>query len=178
MKNILEEWKQINEYPNYEVSNLGNVRRQTKKGYHLLKPTPNTKGYLRVTLAKNGKAKNFYIHRLVAGAFIPNDSNYPQVNHKDENKQNNNINNLEWCTNRYNTRYSKSKAVFGYDGQSIIEYDVMRDAVKDGFNVGCIWQSINKGYLHKGYRWQYKFIDNEINPLLENIKYRYQTINN
>jgi len=54
----------------------------------------------------------------------------------------------------------------------------MMDAEKDGFDEGTICRAIKKGYLHKGYRWQYKFIDNEINPLLENIKYRYQTINN
>ena len=54
----------------------------------------------------------------------------------------------------------------------------MRDAVKDGFNEVCIWQSINKGISHKGFRWAYKYKDNEINPLLETLKFRYQTINN
>lgn len=171
-----EVWKEIIEYPNYQVSDNGRIRNiKTNK---ILKPSVNSNGYLRVTLSKNGKAKQFSVHRLVAGAFIPNDSNYPQVNHKDENKQNNNINNLEWCDNRYNTRYSNSRAVFGYDGQSIIEYDAISDAVKDGFNVGGIWQAIKKGICHKGYMWQYKMKDGEINPLLENIKYRYQIINN
>lgn len=135
-------------------------------------------GYYKVNLYKDGKAKGFFIHRLVANAFIDNPNNLPQVNHKDENKQNNNINNLEWCDNRYNTRYSQSKPVFGYDGQNIIEYDVIVDAVKDGFDASTICRAIKKGYLHKGFRWAYKYKDDEINPLLENIKYRYQTINN
>ena len=84
---------------------------------------------------------------------------------------------MEWCEHKYNVRYSKSRAVFGYDGQNIIEYDAISDAAKDGFNVGGIWWSIKKGGCYKGYRWQYKFIDNEINPLLETLKFRYQTIN-
>ena len=168
-----EIWKQINDFDNYEVSNLGNVRRKTKKGYHLLKPSVNNNGYYQVSLSKDGKAKPFRVHRLVAVAFIPNPDNLPIINHKDENKLNNNADNLEWCTQQYNVRYSIATPIFGYDGQNIIEYDAMVDAEKDGFDISNIWQSITKGCSHKGYRWQYKFINDEINPLLENLKFRY-----
>lgn len=62
-------------------------------------------GYKQVILYKEGVQKHFYIHRLVAEAFIPNPDNLPQINHKDENKANNNVDNLEWCDNKYNMNY-------------------------------------------------------------------------
>lgn len=62
-------------------------------------------GYYRAALTKEGKTTFKYIHRLVAEAYIPNPSNYPQVNHKDEDKSNNRLSNLEWCTMRYNANY-------------------------------------------------------------------------
>lgn len=66
-------------------------------------------GYLRVSLTKDGKQQTFFIHRLLAEAFIPNPKNLPLINHKDENKKNNNLNNLEWCTHWYNLTYSRDK---------------------------------------------------------------------
>lgn len=87
----------------YEVDALGNV-------YSLihgikLKPNDSKCPYYHVHLMKSGKRYAKKIHRLVAEAFIPNPDNLPQVNHKDENKHNNNVDNLEWCTALYNTRY-------------------------------------------------------------------------
>lgn len=72
---------------------------------HLLKPIVITNGYLQVYLYKDGKRKFCKIHRLVASAFLDNPDNLPQVNHKDENKTNNNVENLEWCTSKYNCNY-------------------------------------------------------------------------
>ena len=72
-------------------------------------------GYLKVDLCKNGKQKTFTVHRLVATVFISNPKNFPTVNHKDENKLNNNVSNLEWCTvlynNCYGTRLKKVKCI-------------------------------------------------------------------
>lgn len=105
---IEEIWKTIEGYPNYEVSNLGNVRSlnfHKEKKIKLKTPTKNKFGYLRILLWKDGKPKLQSIHRLVAKAFIPNPDNLPQVNHKDENKQNNCVDNLEWCTASYNINY-------------------------------------------------------------------------
>lgn len=106
-----EIWKDIEGYEGlYQVSNFGNVRSIPRKGtyktVHILKPGKTRKGYFQVILTKNSIGKPFRIHRLVAKAFIPNLNNLPQVNHKDGNKLNNCVDNLEWCTNEYNMKES------------------------------------------------------------------------
>ena len=102
-----EIWKLIEDYNNYEVSNLGNVRNVKTK--HILKPNYSNKGYACLYLMKNHKSKKIRVHRLVAKMFIPNPGNLPQANHKDENKSNNYVENLEWCDKSYNVNYSKHK---------------------------------------------------------------------
>lgn len=103
---MLEQWKPVTGYEEkYEISNLGNVR--TAAG-RLLKPT-NIGGYLSISLTKNKKARLFRVHRLVATAFIPNPSELPVVNHKDENRLNNSADNLEWCTQSYNYTYGNAR---------------------------------------------------------------------
>lgn len=113
-----EVWKDIEGYEGlYQVSNLGRVKALEKTwicGWNnvtrhqeekILKVNPNTKGYPSVCLSKNSKTITYGIHILVARAFIPNPDNLPQVNHKDEDKTNNCADNLEWCTNKYNSNY-------------------------------------------------------------------------
>ena len=97
-------WKDVEGYEGlYKISNLGDV--YSYKSNKKLKPSKDKNYYLRVTLCKNKTKKQYKIHRLVACAFLPNFNNYPQVNHKDENPGNNNVNNLEWCDNKYNSNY-------------------------------------------------------------------------
>ena len=136
-----ENWKPITGYENkYEISNFGRVKsyaqanRQGRTTYgHLDK-----KGYRTVFLYdKPQHGTWFKVHRLVATAFLENPNNYPEVNHKDENKSNNYIDNLEWCTNLYNSRYgtknqraaeknrcceTTSKKVYSIDKNNNIEY--------------------------------------------------------
>lgn len=98
----MEEWKNVIGYEGlYEVSNLGRVRRVNKG---LLK-LQNNQGYNQVYLYKCGIRKGIRVHRLVAQAFIPNPDNLPEVNHKNEDKMNNSVDNLEWCTAKYNVNY-------------------------------------------------------------------------
>lgn len=102
-----EEWKDIEGYENeYQVSNLGRVK--SLKSNIIMKQNLNKK-YNRysIMLWKNGKSKRFWVARLVAKAFVfnPNPDIFTQVNHKDENKTNNNSDNLEWCTVAYNNTY-------------------------------------------------------------------------
>lgn len=113
-----EVWKDIPGFENlYQVSNFGNVKvldricnsaiknnnKVLRKG-KILKQY-NKRGYLQVSLSKNNKRYYFSVHRLVAMTFIPNPNNLPQINHKDENTLNNCIENLEWCTPKYNCNY-------------------------------------------------------------------------
>ncbi len=100
-------WKEIQEYPNYSVSNTGLIRNNNTN--KILKQTINKTGYYFLAVAPNGrhgKTKCFRVHREVAKAFIPNPDNLPQVNHKDGNKLNNCVDNLEWCTNSYNVQHA------------------------------------------------------------------------
>ena len=104
-----EIWKDIKGYKGkYQVSNLGRVKslnyRNTGKE-KILSPGKYSGEYLQVMLYKDGKLKKHSIHRLVALAFIPNSNNYPIINHKDENPSNNRVDNLEWCTYKYNSNY-------------------------------------------------------------------------
>jgi hypothetical protein len=92
----IEIWKSIENFNNYEISTLGNIK--NNKTNKILKPFSNNSGYLNISLSKNNIKKNFKIHRLVAFAFIPNLENKLTVNHIDKNKQNNCISNLEWAT--------------------------------------------------------------------------------
>lgn len=111
-----EIWKDITGYEGlYQVSNLGNVksfRGSTKYGKpkeFILKPSVINSGYGVVTLYSGTSKSKHQIHRLVASAFIPNPFNLPCVNHKDENKLNNRVENLEWCTYQYNNNYGSAK---------------------------------------------------------------------
>ena len=98
-----EEWRDIAEYEDiYEVSSLGNVR--NKKTKRILKPALRG-GYTFVGLCKDSKGKTFPVHRLVATAFIPNPENKPQVNHIDKVRNNNCVNNLEWCSASQNSAH-------------------------------------------------------------------------
>lgn len=99
------EWKPIKETDLYEVNNIGDVR-NIKTGRMMTKQIDKD-GYVRYGLYYDGKQHRIPAHRLVAFAFIPNPNNLPQVNHKDENKTNNCVYNLEWCTAAYNNTYGE-----------------------------------------------------------------------
>lgn len=117
-----ELWKSISGYKGiYEISNTGRIRsltrtiirkngrQQTFIGEEKIPTLDPTTGYYKIILYKECKGRTFYVHRLVATAFLPNPNNLPYVNHKDENKTNNHINNLEWCTPSENTNWGTAQ---------------------------------------------------------------------
>lgn len=109
----MEVWKDVPGYEGlYKVSSYGKVMSLKKNLFgkyvdceKLLTPSEDKDGYLRLSLVKDKKEKKFMVHRLVAMAFIDNPENLPQINHKDEIKTNNSVDNLEWCTEEYNCNY-------------------------------------------------------------------------
>lgn len=115
-----EIWKDIKDYEGlYQVSNLGRVKRLEWKRFSLdkwqtmkekiLKQTISTTGYWHISLNKNGNHNTYKVHRLVARAFIPNSDDLPCINHKDNNPLNNKVENLEWCTYKYNNYKDHNK---------------------------------------------------------------------
>jgi hypothetical protein len=95
----------IKDYPNYTVTEDGLVYSLKSSKYISMLPNKNVQ-YLQVSLWKNNRGKNFYVHRLVAEAFIPNPNNLPMVNHKDGNKLNNHVSNLEWVVSSENAQHA------------------------------------------------------------------------
>ena len=184
--NRVEVWKDIRDYENlYQGSNLGRVRSLDRwvKGPNssirfckgrILKPCTTKDGYLLVNLCKNGKVKSFLVHRLVAEAFIDNTDNLPQVNHKDENKLNNNAENLEWCSSSYNINFGtrnekvaekntngkQCKPILQYtlDGKFVREWKSAKQAEREGgFNQSHITHCcIGERKKHQGCIWRYK----------------------
>ena len=158
---MTEIWKVICGYEEcYEVSNKGRVR--NIKSDKVLK-NDNNRGYKRIGLYKNGKKKKFSIHRLVAQAFIPNNNKKPYVNHKDENKTNNNVENLEWVTakenNNYGTRTKRTQKpiIVIYRDNTYEEYPSATIAARE---LGLIRQNINailngRQKTHHNLRFEY-----------------------
>lgn len=160
---VLEVWKPIAGYEGlYEVSEHGEVcscERITSDGKHLqrrkLKGGYFSNEYKFMCLRKDGENKNHLVHRLVAQAFIPNPENKPCINHKDGNKQNNKVENLEWCTYSENRKHAYDNGLSpqrGFprkvtikQGEHIALFDTMKDCAKFfGFEKGWLHNQIRK----------------------------------
>lgn len=168
---FMENWRDIPGYVGiYQVSDNGNVRRKEKYKAvpGVLRPNKRPNGYLCVDLSKDCKRKTFLIHRLVSLAFIPNPDNLPQINHKNENKADNRVENLEWCDSRYNNNYGTVKKRISItksipiiqcnmNGEIIRKYYGMNEAARQ---TGIYVQNIHKCCIgvYKtagGYKWKY-----------------------
>lgn len=142
---VNEVWKDIPEYEGlYQVSNLGRIKsveRKVDKYHHvkerILKPSL-SKGYYKLNLSKDFKNKTIYVHKLVAKTFIDNIKNYPCVNHKNENKLDNSVDNLEWCTHLYNVHYGTAiKRMSEKQKNSKLSSKPVKSYNKDGEVVEC-----------------------------------------
>lgn len=177
-----EVWKDIKDYEGlYQVSNLGRIKSLSRfhytgwgknKGYikkeKILTQTLLSIGYYIVTLCKNGESKKMFVHRLVAQAFLDNLNNFPCINHKDENKLNNYVDNLEWCTHCYNNNYgTKKERIAKNVSIKINQYDLNGNFIKTWNNAKEVGETFKKNSTHicqvcngkrkttLGFKWNY-----------------------
>ena len=175
---MIEEWRPVVGYEGlYEVSNTGRVRsvdRYVKTCYgsyrlhkgKVLSPGIRPDGYLVVSL----QYRMFRVHRIVAEAFLPNPDNLPQVNHKDEDKSNNRVDNLEWCTAKYNNNYGTARI------------RAKETAIKNGYCTGLSKEEYRKKYYQenndkiKEYRKEYsqKYYQENKDKIKDNVRSYYQ----
>ena len=169
-----EFWRNIEGFNGmYQISNKGTVKSRllrngkgVSEDWHLINPCLDKDGYLFVTLRLDKKTHYVRVHRLVAKTFIPNPSNFKIVNHKDECKTNNDVKNLEWCTNRYNSTYGLAnyrrtintcKAVGGFkDGILQVSFRSISEAGRNGFHRNSIYMCLyGKQKTHKRLVWKF-----------------------
>lgn len=178
VKDMEEIWKDIKGYEGlYQVSNLGRVRgldrfvdlKSGKKRFvkgRVLKPYLTGGNGCQYYVVDLTNSKTHFVHRLVAETFIPNPNRLNEVNHKDENKLNNKITNLEWCTHAYNVRYSIEKIRQNHHRTKVLminkvsnevvkTYQMMKDVEKDGMKKQCVSRAI-RGVIktYRGYIWK------------------------
>jgi hypothetical protein len=169
-------YKEIEEAPGIYIYDDGRI--WSKKQQRFLSTSLDEKGYVKVSLWVDKKVKTMKIHRLVAKYFVPNPYNYKEVNHKDEDKTNNCVSNLEWCTRKYNVNYGSrlrkvsqsmlnntaiSKRILQYDknGNFINEYPSAHEAARQLGKISvhgyqnilmCAWDKTKTAY---GYIWKF-----------------------
>lgn len=149
MANKPVRWEVIEKNINYEVSELGEVR--NKKSKRVLKQKIRN-GYLAVNLSFKGEVTTYYVHKLVAEAFLTNHDNKPQINHKDEIKTNPSVSNLEYVTPRENVEYSRGFQVVGKDisGNVVLEFNSLSEASRKGYFYNYIRRSFLYHLPYKG----------------------------
>lgn len=164
MTKRLSEYRAKDIFTKYAITDCGKVYSHShidsagrlRKG-KWLKPRKVGKGYLSVVLTIQGKQCNFLVHRLVAQNFLPNAAALPEVNHIDEDKTNNDMTNLEWCSTQYNTEYSKaiSGKVVSPDGELHTFFNLRkfcREQDLDPSSLGCVLRGVFG--QHKGWTLQ------------------------
>lgn len=185
MRLISELWKDIGIYKGidytgiYEISSKGRFRSldrtiiDKRGGVRLYEgkemiPFPDSSGYMKVTICKNGKVHEARINCLVAIAFIPNPNNLPQVNHIDEDKANNDVNNLEWCTCKDNINHGthnervgighrKAIVQLNLSGDFVKEWKCIKDVEQENFNKEAVSMcAYKKRKTSGGYIWMFK----------------------
>lgn len=154
----MKEWKEIDGFPNYMVNNTGEIKslNYNKTGREkVLIPHKLSNGYLGINLYDNNKKSCYLlIHRLVAQAFLPNPNGYKIINHKDENRSNNFISNLEWCDYKYNLNYgnrnnklSNSLTNNPFFSTPIFQYSKIREFLTEFPSIAEAARTVNNGNI-------------------------------
>lgn len=159
------EWRTVVEYDRYEVNELGQIRHKDRK--KILTPRANRSGYMYVNFNIGGHRTNFAVHRIVANAFIPNPNNYPEVNHKNLNKADNRVENLEWVNSTENKIHSYNSETRKSNGKEVEQYDLNNNYIKTfpsasaaakymGCSIGAISNCCNgRTKTSQGYLWRF-----------------------
>lgn len=176
-----EIWKDIKGYEGiYQVSNYGKIRSLDRidkiNHFHkgrILKPA-SIKGYLHVNLSVDGNINDVAIHRVVAETFIPNPHNLPQINHKDENKQNNMVTNLEFCTPKHNVNYGTRtiRASISQSGEKSHKHKLTQKEVEE---IKSIYKRKSKDFNQKKLAQKYNVSFQEISNIIRGKKWKYNT---
>lgn len=151
-------WKSVPGFITYEVSSTGLIR-NIKTG-KVLRQHENNCGYKTVYLASHDCGKRVLVHRIVAGAFIKNPGNLPLVNHKDGNKLNNNVDNLEWCTHSWNQQHRRNVLKKGLRKVQCVETGTIYESVKsaaeqNGSFIPNVVRACQNGSTASGFHWTY-----------------------
>ena len=154
----MKEWRAIDGFPNYMVSNTGEIKslNYNKTGKEkILIPHKLSNGYLGINLYDDNKRSCYLlIHRLVAQAFLPNPNGYRIINHKDENRSNNSVNNLEWCSYKYNLNYGNRNSKLSnsltnnpFFSIPVLQYSKTREFLKEFPSIAEAARTINNGNI-------------------------------
>lgn len=164
----MEIWKKSKIVTNYEVSSLGRIRNLKSK--RVLKQCLNT--YYQVSITIESKTKNFKIHRLVADAFLLNPSKKPCVNHKDGNKLNNNVDNLEWCTHRENIIHAIENGLFKFSNSRFNYHLGGHNAKLNDTQVKEIRSKLENKIKQRDIAKYYNVSENVISTIKHNTRYK------
>ena len=133
----------------FEISTLGRIRNTATK--HIYIPHIGKNGYYKICTSIRGKNKNMYIHRCVAEAFLPNPINWELVNHKDGDKQNNRVENLEWCTRSFNYRHAVCMCLISQESINTFSHSVQRGCDNGNSKITeSIVRYVRANYIPKG----------------------------
>lgn len=165
-------WEILKENDNYMINKKGEVK--SRKTNKILKPVKIKNGYYTYNLCRNGKQKTYLAHRLVANNFIPNTEGYNEINHKDGDKSNNNVNNLEWCSRSHNLKEAYKlglkvvpRSENNVNSKKILEYNLINGEIKvwscfkdierkKGYSTGALHYACQKATrIYKNSHWEY-----------------------
>jgi hypothetical protein len=173
--NLQEEFRPIEGYEGlYEIGSFGTVvslRRYGIPGRYILKKVKTKSGYVRVKLCRSGKCKSVEIHRLVAKAFIPNPNGFNQVNHKDGDKINNRMDNLEWCTGQQNSKHAYDNNLGGTKNRTLLQLGNMNKYKM--YLLVILINDLGSLYIFKSIKEASRFINKSRTALIDSILNKY-----